>query len=147
MGEPARIEGTLADDDANAIRRFEAECVEVFKSRDLERLGRCYTEDAALFIPDKPLITDHQAILEAWKPLLEDANFALDFELTRVEVARSADLGYCQGHYVLRFTDPATKRVMAQKGKYVTVFKKNRAGEWRVAADIFNQDAAAAPAP
>jgi ketosteroid isomerase-like protein len=35
--------------------------------------------------------------------------------------------------------------VLTEKGKYVTVYKKQADGGWKAVADIFNADAPAAP--
>jgi ketosteroid isomerase-like protein len=43
-------------------------------------------------------------------------------------------------------TNPKTKKPATDKGKYVTVFKKQADGSWKVVADIFNSDGPAAPA-
>jgi hypothetical protein len=36
---------------------------------------------------------------------------------------------------------------MTSESKYVTIWRKDEAGAWKVAADIFNGNAPAAPAP
>jgi ketosteroid isomerase-like protein len=63
-----------------------------------------------------------------------------------VDAAKSGDLGYSQGAYTMTFTDPKTKKVRTVNGKYVTVFQKPADGGWKAVADIFNEDAPAAPA-
>jgi len=43
-------------------------------------------------------------------------------------------------------TNPKTKKELTEKGKYVTVYKKQPTGGWKALADIFNEDAPAAAA-
>jgi ketosteroid isomerase-like protein len=62
-----------------------------------------------------------------------------------VDVAKSGDLGYSQGAYTMTFTDPKTKKVLTERGKYVTVFKKQADGSWKAVADIDNEDAPPSP--
>jgi hypothetical protein len=43
-------------------------------------------------------------------------------------------------------TDPKTKKVLIERGKYVTVYKKQADGGWKAVADIDNEDAPPSPA-
>jgi len=52
-----------------------------------------------------------------------------------VEVAASGDLGYTTGPYVLRETGPG-QRGEAQNGYYVTVWRRQADGAWKVVADL-----------
>ena len=47
-------------------------------------------------------------------------------------------MAYLQGTYTM--TDPKTKKPMADKGKYLTVFTKQPDGSWKAIADAFNSD-------
>jgi ketosteroid isomerase-like protein len=53
--------------------------------------------------------------------------------------AHSGDLGYTIGAYEMTFNDPTGKTV-SDKGKYVTVWKKQKDGSWKVLLDVFNTD-------
>jgi ketosteroid isomerase-like protein len=59
---------------------------------------------------------------------------------------KTGDLGYSQGAYTMTMTDPKTRKVLSEKGKYVTVYKKQADGGWKAVADIANEDAPPAPA-
>ncbi|HEV3075696.1 MAG TPA: nuclear transport factor 2 family protein [Thermoanaerobaculia bacterium] len=52
-----------------------------------------------------------------------------------VEVAASGDLGYTTGPYVLRETGPG-QRGETQNGYYVTVWRRQADGAWKVVADL-----------
>ena len=49
------------------------------------------------------------------------------------EAARSADLGYTYGRYTLTPADPAGD---PERGHYVRVWTRNRAGQWKLAVDV-----------
>ncbi len=132
--------------DARAIRDFEAAAVQADASRDVEKFTAFYANDASLFMPGAPVINGKAAIEAALKPMLADKNFSLTFASDKVDVAKSSDLAYSQGAYTMTMTAPKTKKVLTEKGKYVTVFKKQADGSWKAVADIFNEDAPAAPA-
>jgi ketosteroid isomerase-like protein len=63
-----------------------------------------------------------------------------------VEVSKAGDLAYSQGAYTATMTNPKTKKVVTETGKFVTVYKKQPIGAWKAVADIFNADGPVAPA-
>jgi ketosteroid isomerase-like protein len=77
--------------------------------------------------------------------MVKDKNFTVTFASDKVEVAKSGDIGYSQGSYTATTTDRKTKKVLTEKGKYVTVYKKQADGKWKAVADIWNQDATPRP--
>lgn len=62
---------------------------------------------------------------------------ALTWQPVAADIARSGDLGYTWGTYELRASDDGGKPV-TRHGKYVTVWKKERAGSWKFVVDIGN---------
>ena len=60
--------------------------------------------------------------------------------------SKAGDLAYSQGAYTATMTNPKTKKVVTETGKFVTVYKKQPVGAWKAVADIWNADAPAAPA-
>ena len=134
------------DADVKAIKDLEAAWVQAFATKDPDKVAAVYSDDASVFITDAPLITGMAAIKSALKPMLADKNYSITFASDRVDVAKSGELGYSQGSYNQTSTNPKTKKAVSEKGKYVTVFKKQADGSWKAIADIFNEDAPAAPA-
>jgi uncharacterized protein (TIGR02246 family) len=134
------------DADVKAIKDLEATWVQAFASKDVDKVGAVYSDDASVFMTDAPIVTGTSAIKDALKPMLADKNFSITFSSDKVEVAKSGDLGYSQGTYTMTSTAPKAKKARTEKGKFVTVFKKQADGSWKAAADIFNADAPATPA-
>ena len=116
-----------------------------FATKDVDKVGVFWADDASVFMKDSPVVTGIAAIEAAMKPMAEDKNFSISFASTKVEVSKASDLGYTQGAYTMTMTDSKTKNVLTEKGKYVTVYKKQADGGWKAVADIFNADAPAAP--
>ncbi len=56
-------------------------------------------------------------------------------------VARSGEIGYTTGTY--RMSDRVKGKMLVDRGKYVTVWKHEPDGSWKVQLDIFNSDVAA----
>ncbi len=134
------------DADVKAIRDLETAWVQAFNAKDVDKVVAFYADDASRFSPDAPVVNGTAAIKAAWMPLLADKNFSLSSATDKVDVAKAGDLGYSQGAFTMTFTDPKTKRVLTERGKYVTVYKKQADGSWRAVADIVNEDAPPAPA-
>lgn len=132
--------------DAKAIRDLEADWMQSFNARDANKIAVFYADDASVFMPNMPVLTGPDAIKAALEQEVADKGFSLSFASTKVEVAKSGDLGYSQGAYTMTMTAPKSKRVLTEKGKYVTVFKKQTDGGWKVVADIVNADGPAAAA-
>ena len=87
-----------------------------------------------------PVVTGIPAIKEALQGAFADPNFSIDIRTAKVEVSKAGDYGYAQGTFTQKATNPKTKKVEAQDGKWVTVFKKETDGSWKAVADIFNFD-------
>jgi len=133
------------DADVKAIRDVETACNQALAAKDLDKVAALYADDASVFLPDAPVVNGMAAIKATWKPMMEDKNFSLSFVSDKVDVAKSGDLGYSQGTNTWTMTDPKTKKVITEKGKYVTVYKKQADGGWKAVADIAIEDAPPAP--
>jgi len=115
-------------------------------ARDPDKFVSYYAEDASVLLPNEAVLNGRQAIIGAYKAMAADPNFSLSFESNKGDVARSGDLGYTQGTYSLTTTDPKTKKPVTDKGKYVTVYRKQADGSWKAVSDILNSDLPAAGA-
>jgi len=131
--------------DEKALRDDEAAWNKDWARKDLDRIVSHYAEDASLEIPDVPLLGKKDDMKAALKMVLADPNWSISFASDKVEVAKGGDLAYMQGHYTLTDTDAKTKKKVTEKGKYVTVFKKQADGSWKAVQDINNEDATPAP--
>ncbi|MBI5280443.1 MAG: SgcJ/EcaC family oxidoreductase [Candidatus Solibacter usitatus] len=128
---------TRAADEA-AIRETDAQWAKAAAARDLESTVSYYTDDASLLPPNEPIASGRQAIRAAWAPLL-GPDVSVSWQVSKVEVARSGDLGYVVGTYVLTTKDGRGKAI-TDRGKMIEVWKKQTDGKWKAVADIFNSD-------
>ncbi len=72
-------------------------------------------------------------------PAFADPSYALEWEPTHAEVAASGDFGYTLGRYVSSQTD-AEGSAVRQTGSYVSVWRKDADGMWKVALDVGSPD-------
>lgn len=129
-----------------AIRAADQGWARVFGAKDLKASVDFCTDDAAFMAPNAPLAAGKQAISQSFAFFFTLPDIKINWHPTKIEVARSGELGYSSGVYEMNFKDPAGKPA-TDHGKYVTIWKKQSDGMWKVAYDIFNSDLPATPAP
>jgi uncharacterized protein (TIGR02246 family) len=128
------------DADVQALKDTEAAWAKAVAAKDFDKSMTYYADDASLLVSNAPAFNGKDAIRAAMKPMFDDPSFALAFEASRVEVAKSADLGYTQGTYTMTLTDPKTKKPFTDKGKFLTTYKKQADGTWKAVADMVSSD-------
>jgi uncharacterized protein (TIGR02246 family) len=133
--------------DEKTIRDGETAWVHDLASRDVERAATHYTDDATVMAPGMAAMKGKNAIREGFTQLFGDGSASLTFVTSSAEVARSGDLAYTQGTYVMTMTDPKTKKPSTDRGTYVTVYKKEADGSWKAVEDISTSGPAEAPPP
>lgn len=130
-------------EDVEAILELERRAREAAEAKDLERYVSFYADDASLFWPGAPMVTGRAAIREFMRVFLSMPAFSLSFETAKVDVSRAGDLAYSYGTNKVTLVDPIGNR-MKDRGKYLTVYRKQPDGTWKVMADMGNSDL---PAP
>jgi uncharacterized protein (TIGR02246 family) len=131
--------------DARALREGEvAAFVKDWGGKDVDRIAAHYTDDGNLIVPNSPMMTGRDAIGKAMKNVVADPNWSLALQPVQVEVSRSGDLGYTRGTYVLTAVDPASKKAVTEKGRFVAIFRKQADGSWKAVQDINNAESASA---
>ena len=135
------------DADVKAIQDGEAQWVQDFASRDVNKIVAHYADDAILMMPGAPAATNPDAIRGLFQGALNDPAFSLKFSASQTHVAASGDLAATRGTYVLQMTNPATKQPMQDHGSYVTVYRKYPDNTWKAIDDITTSEAPATPPP
>jgi ketosteroid isomerase-like protein len=124
--------------EADAIRSMSNEWLNAARAKDVDRIMADFSADASVLAPNAPIATGTEAIRQVWSDMVESPGFAVDTQVTKVEVARAGDLAYALGTYELTTNDPEGNPV-TDRGKWVAVGKKE-AGAWKWIADIWNSD-------
>jgi ketosteroid isomerase-like protein len=132
--------------EARNLHDFETAWNRDFQRLDVERLVSRYTSDAILQLPNAPPASGSQAIREVWKSAVQDSNFSMLLENSRLEVSRSGDLAFSQGSYTASMTDAVTSKKMREAGTYVMVYRRGPGSGWLVVSDIRSQGAPPAEA-
>lgn len=103
--------------------------------KNMDKFMSYYAPDASVYAPGMPLVTGAGPIRDVMTKMSSAPGFSLEFTPTRAEVSAGGDVGYTTGTYQANTTGTP------EKGKYVTVWKKQSDSQWKVMEDIFNADA------
>jgi uncharacterized protein (TIGR02246 family) len=124
------------DNDVAAIQASEVQWNQDYAAKDIDKIMAHYADDAVLVVPGSPASSGKDAIRAALKQMVADPALVLKFQSSKIDVAKSGDLGYTQGSYTLTVTDPQTKQVVNDHGSFVTTYRKQPDGSWKAVADI-----------
>ncbi len=97
-----------------------------------------FASDGVMFRPGGTVIGSDsiRAMATAW---FADDTFSLTWGPTHAEVSPEGTLGYTYGRYQSSGTDSAGNPIIST-GSYLTVWRKQPDGSWKVAADIGSPD-------
>jgi len=129
-----------------AVRDADAQWSKAAAAKDLDKTVSYYSNDAIVMPPNASSATTKDAIRKVWQDLLTSPGVAISWKATKVEVAKSGDIGFVSGTYEVTMNDASGKPVN-DRGKYLEVWEKQADGKWKCGADIWNSDLpASAPA-
>lgn len=123
--------------DAKAIKAKSELWSKAGSVKDSASFATFFADDATVMFPHEPVFKGMDAIKAVLTPMMQDPNFALSFTTDKVEV--SGILAYTQGTVSLK-TTARDGKPFTDTGKYLTVWKKQTDGSWKVIEDIFNSD-------
>ena len=126
-----------------ALRDADAQWSAAAGAKDLDKTVSNYSNDAIVMPPNASAATAQETIRKIWHDLLASPGLVISWKATKVEVAKSGDIGLVSGTYELTINDASGKPVN-DRGKYVEVWEKQADGKWKCGADIWNSDL---PAP
>jgi ketosteroid isomerase-like protein len=103
-------------------------------AQGLKGFASFLADDVATLRPDKPIITGKDAMIALWTTLLSNPNLVIRWKPVKASVSASGDLGYTVGTFEITTKDEQGTHVIAP-GKYVTIWRKQGVGSWKVAFD------------
>jgi uncharacterized protein (TIGR02246 family) len=119
-----------------AIKADETKWNKDVKAKDTEALAGHYADDAYFVPPGAAPADGSTAIRQFYANALTDPAIDVQIASDNVDVAASGDLAYSRGHYSEKYTDKKTGKVMTGSGTYLTVYKKQDDGSWKIVQDF-----------
>jgi ketosteroid isomerase-like protein/quercetin dioxygenase-like cupin family protein len=103
-------------------------------TKDLDLFMSFWAPDATAYLPGMPAMRGADAIRKTWGEIISSPGFVGSWKADKADVSGSGDVGYTSGSYEM------TVGGVKDSGKYVTVWKKQPEGTWKVAEDIGNSN-------
>ena len=128
------------DAKAKALAKVDDDWSKAAGTKDAARVASFYAIDAIAYPPNEPMATGRAAAQKIWASYFADPSFSISWKTVHAGVSKSGDLGFTAGTYEASFKGPDGKLV-SEKGKYVTTWKKQKDGTWKATHDIWNSDA------
>jgi ketosteroid isomerase-like protein len=120
-----------------AVLVADAAWLKTYIEKDVDKSVAFCDEQGSLLWPSSPAATGKNAIAKLTASAFAISDFKLVWHPEKVGVAHSGDLGYTIGTYDWSYKD-ASGKAITDKGKYLTVWKKQADGSWKVLFDMFN---------
>ena len=136
---------TRAADEA-AVRKTDADWVKAAQTKQVDAWVAFYGDDAVVLPPNDKTADSKESIRKVVGDLLALPGLSANWQMTKVEVARSGDIAYGWGTYELAWNDAKGKPV-TDRGKLVEIWKKQSDGGWKCIVDTWSSDLPAAPPP
>jgi uncharacterized protein (TIGR02246 family) len=138
---PGATETTSPVDESavrQAIDASVARSTAAIKAGDAGAVAQEYASDAHLLTANAPAMVGHAAIAEGVKGWLSSMKVT-DMTTNTTEVIVSGDLAVSTGTYTMSMQIPNGPKI-DDKGKFVTVWKRQADGTWKIVRDIMNTD-------
>jgi ketosteroid isomerase-like protein len=124
-----------ATSSSDVLVKLEAEFVKAVAEKGHAAFVDYFAEDG-VELDDGGGISSREAISKQ-PPWPEGTS--LTWTPVKADMSASGDLGYTYGNYVLKSKDKDGK-IVANYGKYVSIWKKQKDGKWKVVVDIGNSN-------
>lgn len=120
--------------DEAAIRQASADFTAATLAKDRDALDAIYTDDAVVMPPGAPTRVGRSEFSDLVAPLT-----ITDFELKTIEIEGRGDLAYARHTYAwtVRIGDGDP---MPDRGKALTIWRRQPDGRWLLSRDIWNSD-------
>jgi len=132
-----KAEPTLNQDVTAIIRKTGDDWARYWNTRQPEKLAQLYAEDAVYLPPHHPAVHGREAIREYLSRPLHHGYTDLKFEVTYIK--QTGDLAFDVGTYTMQVPQQGGGH-KADKGKYLTVWRKRSGGDWHIVADSWSSD-------
>lgn len=106
-----------------------------YAAHDSAKLAALYAPDAAAFPPGADRANGRAAVQKVWQGFMDAG--VTNVSVRTVDVSASGSLAYETGEYGLDAPGKDGK-LTHLVGKYVVVWKRDRAGHWQLYRDIWN---------
>ena len=127
------------EDLERSLRSADSALTAAIAATDAARTAAFYEDNAELLPVAEPAVNGRDAIRRKWAEFFGIPGFANQSRLTQVDVSADGTLAYTRGTYETAMTGGDGKPTV-ERGKWVTVWRRQADGSWRIVQDISNTD-------
>lgn len=137
IGLLAAVTGSSAwaDSVRDALNAAEQQWAKLYNAKDAGGVASRYTADALRLAPDASRVQGRTAIQAQLQKELDDGSHNIKFQVT--DSAYEGNLAWLVGNFAVDYTTPQGSKATAT-GNYVTVYRKESDGQWRIVVDTWN---------
>ena len=121
-----------------AIMAANSKFLDAFKRGDTAGMSASYADDAVLMMPNEGAWRGRAAIDQGLSSFVDQMSFKDGANVT-TDVMVGGDLAVETGTYAWTL-QPKTGAEITDKGKYLTIWKRQADGSWKIVRDINNTD-------
>jgi ketosteroid isomerase-like protein len=105
----------------------------------LEGFRSFLAEEVTSIRPNSPIIRGKEGLAARWAQLLTDPATSITWKPMHAVISETGNMGFTLGSYeLMRSSGPS--RQQAGSGKYITIWKREAGGAWKVVFDSGVQD-------
>jgi uncharacterized protein (TIGR02246 family) len=123
-------------DPVAAIKADQAKWQEDIKHRDARAYAAHYAPDGVLYDAGQPPVPGREAMQAMMTGAFRDPNLKMLQTIEKIDVSPDGAMGYVKGRYSETFTAPNTDAPMTESGYFVTIYRKQADGSWKVVQDL-----------
>lgn len=121
------------------IRAADAAWLKAYAAKDVDKAVTSLDDEGSMLPPNAPIAAGKDAVRKAIAAAFAIPGYTLVWHIAKLDVAGSGDLGFTSGPYEFTYKDASGKTIF-DKGKSLTIWKKQPNGSWKVLYDMFNSD-------
>jgi len=122
------------------IESINANLIKANIAGDLETIASFYTDDIIHMPNYAPMVKGKEIMIEKEKETWEAGFKMLSMNLNIVDVIACNDLIIEIGEYAISLTIPEMSYPVADKGKYVTIWERQKDGKLKIKVETWNTD-------
>jgi len=129
--------GNPEDEILQLDREFNRTFNEASQEKRADQWMSYFADNAA--VPSATPVAGKQALSEHYRKAFASPDLTLKWEPAKGEVFAGGQMGYTVGKYTAHFKDKSGQ-AMEETGTYITVWKKQPDGSWKIVTDTGSED-------
>jgi ketosteroid isomerase-like protein len=132
---------THGEEEFDAVARRQAQLyADAILRSDADGCMALWDDEATQMPPDSPMVCGKASIDAGFRSAFQRVCYDR-FDIDLKESASSGDYGFALGNYTYTVRQKAGGAGVTREGKFLTIYKRQREGSWRIYVDCFNLNA------